>query len=169
MSDTALNQIAVGLGADVPVCLLSKVSLVSGIGQIVEPEPALPEIHAVLVNPRVAVPTGPIFQALGLLQGTVASDPVPPPSRGAFRSAETLVEYLRGCRNDLESPAAAMVREIADVEEALFASDGCLMARMSGSGATCFGLFVHHTEADEAAARLTRDHPGWWVAAGGLN
>ncbi len=163
MSDTALNQIAVGLGADVPVCLHPKVSFVSGIGQIVEPAPALPEVHVVLVNPRVAVPTGPVFQALGLLQGAVASEPAPAPSRTAFRSAEALAEYLLECRNDLEPPAAAMVREIGDVEEALFAAEGCLMARMSGSGATCFGLFAHADEAREAASGLERDHSGWWV------
>ncbi len=168
MSDTALNQIAVGLGADVPVCLHSKVSLVSGIGQVVEPAPALPEVYAVLVNPRVAVPTGPVFQALGLLQGVVASEPAPPPTRAVFRTAETLAGYLRECRNDLEPPAAAQVREIGDVQEALFAAQGCLMARMSGSGATCFGLFGDGDEARAASDAIGREHPGWWVAAGRL-
>ena len=169
MSDTALNQIAVGLGADVPVCLHSKVSLVSGIGQVVEPAPALPEVYVVLVNPRVAVPTGPVFQALGLLQGVVASEPAPPPTRTDFRSAETLADYLRECRNDLEPPAAAQVREIGDVEDALFAASGCLMARMSGSGATCFGLFADGAEAKAASDAIGRNHPGWWVTAGRLS
>ena len=169
MSDIALNQIAVGLGADVPVCLHSKVSLVSGIGQIVEPAPVLPEVYAVLVNPRVAVPTGPVFEALGLLQGVVASEPAPPPTRAVFRTADTLAVYLRECRNDLEAPAAAQVREIGDVEEALFAAEGCLMARMSGSGATCFGLFAGGDEARAASDAIGREHPGWWVVSGRLS
>lgn len=169
MSATALNQIAAGLGADVPVCLRAAVAMMRGVGQIVEPAPRLPEVHAVLVNPRVAVPTGPVFQALGLLQGTIVSDAAPAPPQSGFRNASALAEYLNLCRNDLEAPAAAMVREIGDVEEALFAATGCLMARMSGSGATCFGLFAGRPEADEAAARIGRDHPAWWVAAARLN
>ena len=164
MSDTALNQIAVGLGADVPVCLRSAVSVMSGIGQIVEPAPALPEVHAVLVNPRVAVPTGPIFQALGLLQGVVVADEAPRPPAGGFRSAAALVDYLSQCRNDLEPPAAGMVREIGDVQDALFATDGCLLARMSGSGATCFGLYARAGEARAAASSITASNAAWWVA-----
>lgn len=169
MSDTALNQIAVGLGADVPVCLRSEISMMSGIGQIVEPAPALPEVHAVLVNPRVAVPTGPIFQALGLLQGAMVAEEAPSPPAGGFRSAAALVDYLTLCRNDLEPPAAGMVREIGDVQDALFATEGCLFARMSGSGATCFGLYAKAGDAGAAAARMKSEHPGWWVADAPLN
>lgn len=169
ISETALNQIAVGLGADVPVCLRSQASMVSGIGQIVEPAPALPEIHAVLANPRVVVPTGPVFQALARIERGVAAEAAPQSTRGTFRSAEALAAYLGECRNDLEPPAAAMVREIGDVEEALFATDGCLLARMSGSGATCFALFADGEQALAAAATLARDHPGWWVAPARLS
>ena len=169
MTDTALNQIAVGIGADVPVCLHSRASLVSGIGQIVEPAPALPEVYAVLVNPRVAVPTGPVFQALGLLQGAVVSEPAPAPTRNDFRTAETLAAYLSECRNELEPAAAALVREISDVQEILFSAEGCLMARMSGSGATCFALFERNEEAHAAADRLIRDHADWWVAPARLS
>ena len=167
-SDAALNQIAVGLGADVPVCLASRISMMRGIGQIVEPAPGLPEIHAVLVNPGVGVPTGPVFQALGLLQGAMVSEPVPELAPSDFRDAHTLVDYLRRCRNDLEPHASAMVREIGDVEDALFACDGCLIARMSGSGATCFGLFATAGEARAAEERVARDHAGWWVKAARL-
>lgn len=165
MSDTALNQIAVGLGADVPVCLRSQASIVSGIGQIVEPAPALPELHAVLVNPRVAVPTGPVFNALGLLQGAMVSEPAQPPAYHDFRSAETLADYLNTCRNDLEAPALAEVRQIGEAKDALTASEGCLMARMSGSGATCFGLFAREAGARDAASAIARDHPNWWTVS----
>ena len=165
MSETALHQIAVGLGADVPVCLRSRVSMMSGVGQIVEPAPDLPEVHAVLVNPRVPVPTGPVFQALGLAAGAMREDAAPALPTARFRSAEELADYLRECRNDLEPPASASVREIADVQEALFALDGCLLARMSGSGPTCFGLFAREAEAADAAARLAQAHGDWWVAA----
>ncbi|MGI9412911.1 MAG: 4-(cytidine 5'-diphospho)-2-C-methyl-D-erythritol kinase [Hyphomicrobiales bacterium] len=165
MSETALHQIAVGLGADVPVCLRSRASLMSGVGQIVEPAPELPKVHAVLVNPRVPVPTGPVFQALGLEPGATLDTAGPALPKARFHSAEELAGYLRECRNDLEPPAAAAVREIADVESALFALDGCLLARMSGSGATCFGLFARETEAAAAAAQLAQSHEDWWVAA----
>ena len=168
LSDAALNQIAVGLGADVPVCLRSKISMMRGIGQIVETVPDLPEIYAVLVNPCVAVPTGPIFQAMGLLHGAMVSEPAPVLSRTAFRNAHSFADYLRQCRNDLETPATNMVREIGDVQEALFAVDGCLLARMSGSGATCFGLFENQEEALDVEARFVSEHPNWWVKAARL-
>ena len=169
MSETGLHQIAVGLGADVPVCLSSRASKMSGIGQIVEPAPDLPEVHAVLVNPGVPVPTGPIFQALDLVPGTMRENTAPALPEARFRSAGELADYLRECRNDLEAPASAMVREIADVQEALFEQEGCLLARMSGSGATCFGLFARESEAADAAAGLAQAHSGWWVAAGPLS
>ena len=169
MSDTALNQIAVSLGADVPVCLRSEVSMMSGIGQIVEPAPALPEVHAVLVNPRVAVPTGPVFQALGLLQGAMVAEEAPAAPPGRFRDAADLVGYLSQCRNDLEPSAAGLVREIGDVQDALFATNGCLLARMSGSGATCFGLYARQGEAERAMAEIAASNPGWWVAAARLH
>jgi 4-diphosphocytidyl-2-C-methyl-D-erythritol kinase len=168
MSETALHQIAVGLGADVPVCLRSRVSMMSGIGHIIDPLPDLPDVYCVLVNPRVGVPTGPVFQALGLLQGAMIEKPAPPVPREAFRTAHDLVEHLQACRNDLEAPSSQMVGEIADVEDTLMATEGCLMARMSGSGATCFGLYADQAAADAAAALLARDKPGWWSASAKL-
>lgn len=169
VSEAGLNQIAVFLGADVPVCLRSQVSVMSGIGQIVEPAPPLPEVHAVLVNPRVAVPTGPVFSALGLLQGAVVANTAPVLPKTPFRNAETLAGYLHQCRNDLEPMAAARVYEIGDVQTALFSTQDCLMARMSGSGATCFGLYAREDAAQEAAARIQSDHSGWWVVPARLS
>jgi len=163
VSDAGLNQIAVFLGADVPVCLHSQVSVMSGIGQIVEPAPRLPEIYAVLVNPQVAVPTGPVFSSLGLLQGKVVAEAAPALPKAAFHTAEDLVGYLQGCRNDLEPAAASFVYEIGDVQTALFSTQDCLMTRMSGSGATCFGLYAREDAAQEAAARIQSDHRAWWV------
>jgi 4-diphosphocytidyl-2-C-methyl-D-erythritol kinase len=168
VSDTALHQIAVGLGADVPVCLRSRISYMTGIGHIVDPLPDLPPIYCVLVNPRVGVPTGPVFQALGLLHGAMVSPPAPPPPRHALRGAEDLAAYLAACRNDLETPARQMVREIGDVQDALFATEGCLLARMSGSGATCFGLYAQPQAAAEAALRISREHKRWWSVAAAL-
>ncbi len=168
LSDIALNQLAVGLGADVPVCLRSEFSVMRGIGNLVDPLPALPKIHCVLVNPGVGVPTGPVFQALGLLQGAMSADETPEIPTRAFRSAEQLAVHLSACRNDLEAPAMQMVREIGDVQDALIATPGCLLARMSGSGATCFGLYAEMAEAEAAAAKLGRDNPSWWTAAASL-
>lgn len=168
VSDTALHQIAVGLGADVPVCLRSRISYMTGIGHVVDPLPDLPQIHCVLVNPRVGVPTGPVFHALGLLHGAMVSPPAPPPPRQALRGADDLAAYLAACRNDLETPARQMVREIGDVQDALFATEGCLLARMSGSGATCFGLYAQAEAAADAASRIADSHKPWWTVAAAL-
>lgn len=163
-SDAALSQVAAGVGADVTVCLRPRASLMSGIGQHVEPAPALPQVPAVLANPGVPLPTAAVFGALGLKPGQAfpAETPASPPS--GFRDVRDLSDYLIGCRNDLEAPAARMVREIGDVQEALYACPGCLIARMSGSGPTCFALFENEEEAGAAVLAVAAGHPGWWVA-----
>ncbi len=168
LPETAVLELALSLGADVPVCMRSKISLMSGIGDVVEPLPDLPPVHCVLVNPRVGVPTGPVFQALGLLQGVVVNAEPPAPPVAPFADAQELAAYLATCRNDLEAPAMQIVREIGDVQEALFATEGCLLARMSGSGATCFGLYASADEASAAAARLEDAHSSWWTGSGRL-
>ena len=161
----ALNQVAVAVGADVTVCLDPRVSLMSGIGQIIEPAPALPRVPAVLVNPRVHLSTAKVFGALGLQPGETFPVETPPFPDASFRNVEDLADYLLACRNDLEAPAARLVREIGDIEELLFATEGCLIARMSGSGPTCFGLYSTSAKAKAAAGAIAQEHPGWWVAA----
>ncbi len=164
-SDTALSQVAAGVGADVTVCLRPQVSFMSGIGQLVEPATALPKVPAVLVNPGVPLPTAAVFDALGLEPGEAFPAETPPFPNTSFRDVRDLADYLTGCRNDLEAPAARMIREIGDIQEALFACPGCLIARMSGSGPTCFALFESDDAAAAAVLALTVEHPNWWVVS----
>ncbi len=148
------------LGADVPVCLAGRPARMTGIGETLAPLPNLPELHAVLANPRVAVPTGAVFE------GLARKDNAPmPPDLSAFADAAAFAGWLAAQRNDLERPACAAAPVIAEVLARLAATDGCLLARMSGSGATCFGLYSTASAAGNAAAALRAAHPGWWVAA----
>lgn len=156
----ALGRIARALGADVPVCLATRPLRMGGIGERLEPAPALPDCGVVLVNPGVAIATPSVFRA----RTGAYSTPVGLPAR--WNDAAAMAADLRQCRNDLETPARSLCPAIDGVLSALAAQPGCLLARMSGSGATCFGLFATPEIAAEAAPRLMRD--GWWVWGGGL-
>jgi len=154
--------IAARLGADVPVCLRRKPTYMRGVGEILSDAPALPACAIVLANPGVAVPTAGVFKALGG-KFTHALPPM-----GPWADVHALAADLNGARNDLEAPAIAQASAIADVLDELKTREGCLLARMSGSGATCFGLFADADAAMHAAAVLGNDHPAWWVKAGRL-
>jgi 4-diphosphocytidyl-2-C-methyl-D-erythritol kinase len=157
--DGALADLAAGLGADVPVCLAARPSLVSGIGEVVRPAPPLPPVWLVLANPGVALSTPAVFEARRGAFSAPAHCP-----RG-FASALELAHWLAACGNDLEEAARGLAPDIAAVLGELGATDGCLLARMSGSGATCFGLYEGETRARGAAEALAAVRPGWWVAA----
>jgi 4-diphosphocytidyl-2-C-methyl-D-erythritol kinase len=148
---------ALRLGADVPVCLAGVTARMAGIGEIVDPAPALPPVWAVLANPRIALPTPAVFAAL-----TVRENPPLPPLPGGWRDAADLAGWLARTRNDLEAPARALCPPVTAVLAALSATPGALMARMSGSGATCFALYASAGAAAEAAATLPQE---WWRAA----
>jgi 4-diphosphocytidyl-2-C-methyl-D-erythritol kinase len=161
--DSRLYAAAVATGADVPVCLDPCPRIMRGIGEMLSGPIALPELPAVLVNPGVAVPTRDVFSAL-------AAPPLTPPAQADDFSAITadaasLVSLLTARRNDLEIPAIKVQPVIANVLAALQAFPNCLLARMSGSGATCFGLFGSVGAAEEAARRLQATQRGWWVRA----
>ena len=150
-----LARLALGLGADVPACLAGRTVRMRGIGERLAPlDPAPPAAPAVLVNPGVPVSTGRVFDAL--------AGPFSPPARD--RGGE-LAARAAANRNDLEAPAIALAPEIAQVLAALRAAPGLRLARMSGSGATCFGLFGSDAEAAAAARAIAAAHPAWWVAA----
>ncbi len=155
-----IARLAASLGADVPVCMASRPARMSGIGEILEPFEGLPDLPLVLVNPRRAVSTPEVFRRLARRDN--AGLPALP---SGFAAPRDVADYLARCRNDLE--AAAMVLEplIAEVIAALAASPHCLIARMSGSGATCFGIYPDATAAATAAAALAARHPGWWAVA----
>lgn len=147
------------LGADVPVCLHSAPARMEGIGERVTPLPPLPALPLVLVNPGVGVSTPRVFAALD------CHDNPPLPEIPAFVDGGALVGWLRGTRNDLEGPARAIAPVIDEVLSALDAT-GAGFARMSGSGATCFG-FYDRPEAAVNAARILKQH-GWWAVASEL-
>jgi 4-diphosphocytidyl-2-C-methyl-D-erythritol kinase len=156
-----LQRAAVKVGADVPVCLESRARMMAGIGERLGPPLRLPQLFAVLVNPGVAVETAAVFRKLGLAPGQDVS----PSRKSAPRSgtAAELIADLSEGRNDLERPAIAIAPQIAEVLDMLRAAPGCRLARMSGSGATCFGLFDDCRRSAAAARGLTRAQPGWWV------
>jgi len=156
--DPALAEVALGLGADVPVCLAGRATFFGGIGELLDPAPALPDCPAVLVNPGVPLPTPAVFKAR---RGPFSA---PGRFREAPADAATLAQWLGQRHNDLTAPAVTLAPVVAEVLQALAASAGCLLARLSGSGATCFGLYPDPAQAAAAAAALSADHPDWWIA-----
>ena len=172
LDDPRLRQVALATGADVPVCLLSQACDMTGVGEQLLPL-KLPSMPCVMVNPRVPVATKDVFQALGLRDGELrvgAADVLEAPAwpeEGA--TIADWVDVLATVPNDLEAPAIRIERMIGDVLQALRAAAGVKLARMSGSGATCFAIFGAPAEAHAGAERIRRDHPGWWVHAGTLS
>ena len=156
--DPRLMQAARATGADVPVCLDPMPRLMRGIGDILSGPLDLPKLPAVLVNPGVAVPTRDVFAALNLKPGTQSVDSGPP-------KTVALQDEINNGRNDLEEPAIELQPVIAEVLAVLRRLEGCRLSRMSGSGATCFGLFDTTHSAQAAARTLHVGYPDWWVRA----
>jgi 4-diphosphocytidyl-2-C-methyl-D-erythritol kinase len=172
LDDKRLLDVALETGADVPVCLTSRACDMTGVGESLLPL-SLPIMPCVLVNPRVPVATRDVFAALGLHHGELlvgAADVIQAtawPEQGA--SVEDWVEVLAASSNDLEAPATRIQPVIGEVIAALSATNGAWLARMSGSGATCFAIFENTAEAQRAARKIQLDHPQWWVHAGVLS
>jgi 4-diphosphocytidyl-2-C-methyl-D-erythritol kinase len=172
LDDERLSEVALETGADVPVCLLSRACDMTGVGDGLLPLD-LPKLPCVMVNPNVAVPTKDVFAALGLRNGELlvgVTDVIESPAwpeKGA--SIADWVEALSLVPNDLEAPAMRIQPVIGEVLAALRTSNGALLARMSGSGATCFALFGSAAEAQAAARKILADRPAWWVHAGTLS
>jgi 4-diphosphocytidyl-2-C-methyl-D-erythritol kinase len=156
VDDATLARIGIGLGADVPACLKAVAAEVHGIGEDVRPVAALPPAAVVLVNPGFALPTARVFRAW---RATGAESPTwaTPVHTGALATA------LIKRRNDLTQPAIDLEPAISEVLDALASRPDCLLARMSGSGATCFGLFENPEVAEAAAEVMQATHPTWWV------
>ena len=151
------------LGADVPVCLAGRPARMSGIGEVLAPLPPLPALWVVLVNPRVAVPTPQVFAALTRRD----NPPLPDLPPSALASAEAFASWLaRHTRNDLIPPARAAAPILSEVQSELASTPACLLARMSGSGGTHFGLYASAEAARTAARPLAAAHPCWWIAPG---
>ncbi len=154
-----LVELGASLGADVPVCVLSRPARIEGTGDRLTPVGTLPEMPVVLVNPGVAVPTAEVFRRLRNPDKT----PLPPlPTRPL--SIMELVFWLRRTRNDLFEPACGLAPEIEHAVRMLAAEPDCMFARMSGSGATVFGIFLTIDAATAVAERIRDACPDWWVA-----
>jgi len=159
-SEDELVELARTLGSDVPACVLSRPCWMEGRGEQVSGTLPLPPFELILVNPGVLLPTESVFATLNARTGTSAMQPP--------RNIETvwdLVAYLEDSGNDLEAPATLLQPVIDEVLEALHHEPACVFAQMSGSGATCFGLFHGREYAHGAAERIALDHPHWWVRA----
>lgn len=151
------------LGADIPVCLIARAAWMTGIGERVAPLAAMPDAHAVLVNPGIPLTTRDVFAALKA-PPLPDNDTQPVELPSGFPDLESLIGFLRERRNDLEPPARARAPVIAELLAALAGMPGCLLARLSGSGPTCFGLFGTSQAANAAARELSQRKPNWWIA-----
>jgi 4-diphosphocytidyl-2-C-methyl-D-erythritol kinase len=156
--DARIADTARALGADVPVCLASRARIVRGIGEQLSEPVVFERLPALLVNPRIALPTAEVFARFQ------PEDAVSPALGPLPRTRGVLAGWLAGYGNDLSAAAIRRAPEIAGVIETLKALPGCKLARMSGSGATCFALFLSDREAAAAAAALGRSQPDWWIS-----
>lgn len=157
--DPRLHEAALATGSDVPACLYGRSCLMAGRGEAITPLD-LPRFGAVLVNPRVPVPTAEVFRALALAPGARLADAAAIP---AFTSRAATVAWLASEPNDLEPPAQRLAPVLGEVAATLRATPGALLARMSGSGATMFALYEDCRAAARAAKQVAGKHPAWWV------
>ncbi len=160
LSEDALARIALRLGADVPMCLMSKPLVAKGIGERITPVKGMPAMPIVLANPSVVIPTASVFAKLSVEERS----PLPPLPR-KFGSLLEVIFWLRQARNDLAEPAAQVSKAGGAAAKALMRDPDCLFARMSGSGAAAFGIFASMDAAERAAERLRDAKPNWWVTA----
>lgn len=160
-----LQRAAVKVGADVLVCLESRARIMAGIGERLGPALCLPPLFAILVNPNVAVGTADVFRALGLAwgQSCPAAAEAGFGADESFSAAPELLAALQRTGNDLEAPAAQVAPVITEVLERLSRLPGYRLARMSGSGATCFALFDDCRQSAAAAKLLAVERPDWWI------
>jgi len=156
VDDPRLAAAALAVGADVPVCLDPRARIMRGVGEILSGPFDLPRVSVLLVNPRVPTATKDVFAAFDASHST--SPPLDDPPR------EDLIGYLHWHGNDLTAAAIACVPVIGDVLDTLAALPGAQLARMSGSGSTCFALFASKDAAPVAAHKLAEARPDWWIA-----
>lgn len=161
-SDPLLARIAGGLGQDVTCCLETKTCYFRDIGNVTDPGPDLPHVDIVLANPNVALPTPAVYKArTGEFTSSARLEREP-------RSGMELISMLHERKNDLTEAACKLCPEIRTILAELAITPRCQLARMSGSGATCFGLYPNRSSAKQAAAALFEKHPDWWIMHGCL-
>jgi 4-diphosphocytidyl-2-C-methyl-D-erythritol kinase len=159
------QSIAASLGADVPVCLADRTSLVWGAGERIEPAGKLPRLDAVLVCPLSASPFGKTKSVFGQLSVPRAAAAVAPAPLPSFADAPALVDYMRAIGNDLRAPAHTVLPDSAAAEAALAALPDCVYVSLSGAGPTSYGIFADAQRAATAAEQLRARHPNWWIVA----
>lgn len=157
-----IHRIGQQLGADVPACLVAKPVWAEGIGEKMMPLHDMPALHFVLANPMVATPTPEVFRRY--------RNRFCPPIQfsGRKKSMQEWIADIKRYRNDLTDPAMEVTPEIRTVLQALQETPNCQVARLSGSGATCFGIYEHAETARAAVNKLKMDHPRWWVSTANL-
>ena len=172
LDDPRVMEVARLTGADVPVCVQSHACVMTGVGENLL-QLDLPRLPCVMVNPRVPVATKDVFQELGLKNGQLRVGPADVLKARSWPAEDASVDdwiaAVSAVTNDLEAPALKVEPVIGDVLAALGACEGVRLARMSGSGATCFALFDNDTDAQRAAHTIQLAHPQWWVHAGALS
>jgi 4-diphosphocytidyl-2-C-methyl-D-erythritol kinase len=164
VDDEGLQAIAAELGADGPACLVARPVIGAGRGDQLSPAPAMPPLPAVLVNPRRPCSTGQVYRAFDALASSDSGADMPRLA-ASYNSIAAVVALLAVCRNDLEPPALSVCPEIAEVLAVLRAAPQTLLARLSGSGATCFALCDSSQDAEALSAALGHQRPDWWVRA----
>jgi len=160
VSPEALDALGLELGADVPMCLQGRTLRARGIGEAIEYLDGWPPLPLVLVWPGRTVSTAEVFKSLARRDNSPLPEPPATP-----RGVGDVATWLATCRNDLEPPACAIAPEVATVLDALRDTSGCLLARMSGSGSACFGLYEDAEFAEAAAGRIAASRPKWWTRA----
>lgn len=158
-----LPELFLKLGADVPVCYYSQPARMQGIGDLVTPVPDMPELDILLINPGKPCPTEKVFA--GITPPYSEKITFPP----HFKSTHALIEFLSHQRNDLTPAASNIVSEINEILPLIQKQKGCALARLSGSGATCFGIFENADTAKEAEIKIREQNPDWWIRTGTLN
>jgi 4-diphosphocytidyl-2-C-methyl-D-erythritol kinase len=164
IDDAGVRAAAEETGSDVPVCLEARARMMAGRGERLGPVLELPPLFALVVNPGVPVATKEVFARLNLAPGA-ASGFGGHPEITSGMDADSLLRALRKGRNDMEAAACVIAPVIGDVLAVLAAAPGCRLARMSGSGATCFGLFADCKAAARVRKAILKAHPGWWAKA----
>jgi 4-diphosphocytidyl-2-C-methyl-D-erythritol kinase len=165
LSQPHIDSLALQLGRDVPVCLKSRTCIMRGTGEHILSGPNLPELPVVLAWPARPVSTAEIFQSLKMPR---YSSPVEFPDH--FDEPDALCDFLNhSSRNDLQQVSLTLPPVISDTLSAISQQSGCLLARMSGSGSACFGIFKNEGQAHRAADAMRLSHPDWWIQAGWLN
>ncbi|AIL65647.1 4-diphosphocytidyl-2-C-methyl-D-erythritol kinase [Rickettsiales bacterium Ac37b] len=159
ITDFTLYNICAKLGSDIPICYYGKYSYFSGKGEIITPiETTCPKIYALLINPLIATSTQAVFYNLREEEFSKPFSNRPQ----SFLHLLELIEFLKIQKNDLEKSAIRLVPEINDIINVLNSQNGCILSRMSGSGATCFGLFTSLEEAKHALTTIQKHHGNWW-------